>query len=55
MKKQVLIASAIVLCSFAIGAVEGVAQQIFNQFRQPKLVVGLPYRDIDACPTSSLN
>jgi len=55
MKKQVLIASAIVLCSFAIGAVDGVAQQIFNQFRQPKLVVGLPYRDIDACPTSSLN
>jgi hypothetical protein len=55
MKKQVLIATAIVLCSFAIGAVEGVAQQIFNQFRQPKLVVGLPYRDIDACPVSSLN
>lgn len=49
MKKQVLIASAIVLCSFAIGAVESVAQQIFNQFRQPQLVVGLPYRDLDAC------
>jgi hypothetical protein len=50
MKKQVLIASAIVLCSFAIGAVEGVAQQIFNQFRQPQLVVGFPYRDLDNCP-----
>ena len=55
MKKQVLIASAIVLCSFAIGAVDGMAQQIFNQFRQPELVVGLPYRDIDACPQSRLN
>ena len=55
MKKQGLIAAAIVLCSFTIGAVEGVAQQIFNQFRQPKLVVGLPYRDIDACPVSNLN
>ena len=55
MKKQVLIASAIVLCSFAIGAVDGVAQQIFNQFRQPQLVVGLPYRDIDNCNTSRLN
>jgi len=55
MKKQVLIASAIVLCSFAIGAVDGMAQQIFNQFRQPELVVRLPYRDIDACPQSRLN
>lgn len=55
MKKQVLIATAIVLCSFAIGAVEGVAQQIFNQFRQPELIVGLPYRDIDNCNTSRLN
>ncbi|MBK7184370.1 MAG: hypothetical protein IPH85_00325 [Ignavibacteria bacterium] len=55
MKKQVLIASAIVLCSFAIGAVEGVAQQIFNQFRQPELIVGLPYRDIDNCNTARLN
>ncbi len=53
MKKQVLIASAIVLCSFAIGAVEGVAQQIFNQFRQPQLVTGLPYRDLDACTAAS--
>ncbi len=55
MKKQVFIASAIVLCSFAIGAVDGVAQQIFNQFRQPELVVGLPYRDIDQCNTARLN
>jgi hypothetical protein len=53
MKKQVLIASAIVLCSFAIGAVESVAQQIFNQFRQPQLVTGLPYRDLDACTAAS--
>jgi len=52
MKKQVLIATAILLCSFAIGAVDGVAQQIFNQFRQPQLIVGLPYRDIDACTAS---
>lgn len=44
-----------VLCTFAIGAVEGVAQQIFNQFRQPQLVVGLPYRDIDACTASRTN
>lgn len=55
MKKQVLIALAIVLCSFAIGTVEGVAQQIFNQFRQPQLVVGLPYKDIDACTQARLN
>lgn len=53
MKKQVLIASAIVLCSFAIGAVESVAQQIFNQFRQPQLVTGLPYRDLDACTSAN--
>ncbi len=53
MKKQVLIASAIVLCSFAIGAVESVAQQIFNQFRQPQLVTGLPYRDLDACAAAN--
>lgn len=53
MKKQVLIASAIVLCSFAIGAVDGFAQQIFNQFRQPQLVVGFPYRDLDNCPAAN--
>lgn len=53
MKKQVLIASAIVLCSFAIGSVEGVAQQIFNQFRQPQLVAGLPYRDLDLCTAAN--
>ncbi|MCX6140897.1 MAG: T9SS type A sorting domain-containing protein [Candidatus Kapabacteria bacterium] len=55
MKKQVFIAAAIVLCSFAIGAVDGMAQQIFNQFQQPELVVGLPYRDINNCTTSLLN
>jgi len=55
MKKQVFIAAAIVLCSIAIGAVDGMAQQIFNQFHQPELVVGLPYRDINSCPTSLLN
>ncbi|MBU3678764.1 MAG: T9SS type A sorting domain-containing protein [Candidatus Kapabacteria bacterium] len=53
MKKQVLIASAIVLCSFAIGSVEGVAQQIFNQFRQPQLVTGLPYKDLDLCTAAN--
>lgn len=55
MKKQVLVALAIVLCSIAFGAVDGVAQQIFNQFRQPELVVGRPYRDVDICPVSRSN
>lgn len=54
MKKQVFVAGAMVLCSIAFGAVEGVAQQIFNQFRQPELVVGRPYRDLDACDSSRL-
>ncbi|RPI69845.1 MAG: hypothetical protein EHM43_00400, partial [Ignavibacteriae bacterium] len=54
MKKQVIVAVAMVLCSIAFGAVEGVAQQIFNQFRQPELVVGRPYRDLDACDSSRL-
>ncbi len=55
MKRQVIIATAMVLCLIAVGAVEGVAQQIFNQFRQPELVVGRPYRDITACPVSATN
>lgn len=55
MKKQVLVALAIVLCSIAFGAVDGVAQQIFNQFRQPELVVGRPYRDVDICTVSRSN
>ena len=55
MKKQVLVALAIVLCSIVFGAVDGVAQQIFNQFRQPELVVGRPYRDVDVCPVSRSN
>lgn len=55
MKRQVLIASALVLCSLAIGGVDGMAQTITNQFRQPTLVVGRPYRDIDACPISRTN
>lgn len=55
MKRQVLIASALVLCSLAIGGVDGMAQTITNQFRQPTLVVGRPYRDIDACPVSRTN
>ena len=55
MKRQVIIACAVVLCSIAFGAVEGVAQQIFNQFRQPELVVGRPYRDIDDCDVARLN
>ncbi|MBI2794950.1 MAG: T9SS type A sorting domain-containing protein [Ignavibacteria bacterium] len=54
MKKQVFIAAAVVLCSIVIGAVEGLAQQIFNQFGQPELVVGRPYRDLDKCPASNL-
>lgn len=54
MKRQVIIAVAVVLCSLVIGAVEGQAQQIFNQFRQPELVVGRPYRDLDRCPGSIL-
>lgn len=55
MKKQVLVALAIVLCSIAFGTVDSVAQQIFNQFRQPELVVGRPYRDVDICPVSRSN
>ncbi len=55
MKRQVFIASAVVLCSIAMGAVDGMAQQIFNQFRQPTLEVGRPYRDLDVCPVSRLN
>lgn len=55
MKKQVFIASAVVLCSIAFGVVDGSAQQIFNQFRQPELVVNRPYRDIDFCNTSRAN
>jgi hypothetical protein len=55
MKRQVIIAVAMVLCSFAFGTVEGLAQQIFNQFRQPELIVGRPYRDIDNCPVSAQN
>ena len=55
MKRQIIIAGAVVLCSIAFGAVEGVAQQIFNQFRQPELVVGRPYRDIDDCDVARLN
>lgn len=54
MKKQVFIAAAVVLCSIVIGAVEGHAQQIFNQFGQPELVVGRPYRDLDRCAASLL-
>lgn len=53
MKRQVIIATAMVLCLVTVGAVEGVAQQIFNQFRQPELVVGRPYRDLDNCPASA--
>jgi hypothetical protein len=52
MKRQVFIAAAVVLCSFVVGAVEGSAQQIFNQFGQPELIVGRPYRDLDRCPAS---
>ena len=55
MKRQVLVATALVLCSIAFGAMDGVAQQIFNQFRQPTLEVGRPYRDIDVCTISRLN
>jgi hypothetical protein len=55
MKRQVLVASALVLCSIAFGAVDGSAQQIFNQFRQPTLEVGRPYRDIDICTISRLS
>jgi hypothetical protein len=55
MKRQVLVASALVLCSIAFGAMDGMAQQIFNQFRQPTLEVGRPYRDIDVCTISRLN
>lgn len=55
MKKQVLIASAVVLCSIAFGSVASMAQQITNQFRQPVLVVGFPYRDIDACAAAAAN
>lgn len=54
MKRQVFIAAAVVLCSIVIGAVEGLAQQIFNQFGQPELVVGRPYRDLNMCPASLL-
>lgn len=49
MKKQIVIAVAVLLCSFVFGTVEGVAQQIFNQFRQPVLVTGKPYRDLNDC------
>jgi len=55
MKRQVLVAAALVLCSIAFGAMDGMAQQIFNQFRQPTLEVGRPYRDIDVCTISRLN
>ncbi|MBU3740755.1 MAG: T9SS type A sorting domain-containing protein [Candidatus Kapabacteria bacterium] len=55
MKRQVLVATALVLCSIAFGAMDGVAQQIFNQFRQPTLEVGRPYNDIDVCTISRLN
>lgn len=54
MKRQVLAASALVLCSIAFGAMDGMAQQIFNQFRQPTLEVGRPYQDIDACTATRL-
>ena len=53
MKRQVFIAAAMVLCLIAVGTVEGLAQQIFNQFRQPELVVGRPYRDLNNCPPAS--
>lgn len=53
MKRQVIIATAMVLCLIAVGTVEGMAQQIFNQFRQPELVVGRPYRDLNNCPASA--
>lgn len=49
MKKQIVIAGAVLFCSFVFGTVEGVAQQIFNQFRQPVLVTGKPYRDLNDC------
>ncbi|NQW30576.1 MAG: T9SS type A sorting domain-containing protein [Ignavibacteria bacterium] len=52
MKRQIFIATAVVLCSVAFGSVDGLAQQIFNQFRQPQLLVGRPYRDLDACAAS---
>ncbi len=52
MKRQIFIAAAVVLCSVAFGSVDVVAQQIFNQFRQPQLLVGRPYRDLDACAAS---
>jgi hypothetical protein len=54
MKRQVFAASAMVLCSLAVGAVQSSAQQIFNQFRQPTLEVGRPYRDLDFCPQSRI-
>lgn len=50
MKRQVLAATALVLSSLVMGTVDGVGQQIFNQFRQPTLEVGRPYRDLDFCP-----
>ncbi len=53
MKRRINIAIAVVLCMIAVGTVDGLAQQIFNQFRQPELVVGRPYKDIDACPATS--
>lgn len=50
MKKQVLIAAVAILCSLIASNIDAQAQQIFNQFRQPTLVVGKPYRDINDCP-----
>jgi len=55
MNRQINIAVAVVLCMITCGAVDGLAQQIFNQFHQPELVVGRPYRDLDLCPVSAVN
>jgi len=49
MNRHVSSALAFILCSLIVGTVDGSAQQIFNQFRQPTLEVGRPYRDLDFC------
>lgn len=49
MNRHVSKALAFILCSLIVGTVDGSAQQIFNQFRQPTLEVGRPYRDLDFC------
>jgi hypothetical protein len=49
MNRHVSLALAMILCSLIVGTIDGLAQQIFNQFQQPTLEVGRPYRDLDFC------